>query len=419
MASKLASFDELLYCTVDSYGTTWLGGYKCEYFSEQPVDTEQVCPVCSGVAREPTQAPCGHIFCSQCLEKCVTNSDSKKCPIDEESLESSGFRDKREEKKILSKQVRCPKACNWESALSGLETHLRGGCGRKEVCQCGVSLTRVELELHKLTKCPMREVKCEYCAGGFEAEQMQAHLLKCELCPRVCPHGCGDKLTRIQEESHQETCPNKVVPCTFGRIGCEVELMRSLLDQHSDSAVQQHLLLACDTITDLRVEISELNSLVSSKPFVWRVTGVEEGIKNSVKLTSTPFYREGYKFCVRLYMGGIRQGEGTHLSANLAVMKGSNDSNLEWPIKAGSKFSFTILNQQTDRLHVCMSKTIHPDDFQQPTSAVGKFWGFNKLISHKQLMERTIEIDYCTRDSVFMSVQLSLLSDLPKWLRAY
>ena len=420
MASKLTEFDVLLYSKVDSYGSTWLGGYKCEYFSEQPVDTEQVCPVCSGVAREPTQTACGHIFCSLCLEKCVTKSENKKCPIDGEPIDiSSSFRDKREEKKILSKQVRCPKGCNWESPLSALETHLAGGCGREEACECGVTLTRVELELHKRTKCPKREIKCEYCGGGFAAEQIVTHLLECDLCPRACSHGCGEKVTRRQDDTHQETCPNKVVPCPFSRIGCEVELMRMSLDQHTESAVKRHLLLACDTITDLRVEISELNSLVSNKPFIWRVSRVEESIRNNLKLTSAPFYREGYKFCARLYMGGVRQGEGTHLSAHLAVMKGSNDSNLEWPIKAGSKFSFTILNQQTDRMHVSMSKTIHPDDFLQPTSAVGKFWGFNKLISHKQLLERTSETDYCARDSVFVSIQLSILSDIPKWLKAW
>ena len=419
MASKLTTLEELLFCKVDSYGVEWLGGYRCDYFLEQPVDREQVCPVCSGVAREPTQTPCGHLFCSQCLAKFVTKSDNKKCPIDGESLEGSNFRDKREEKKILSKQVRCPRACDWESALSTLETHLRDGCGREGVCQCGVSLPRVELELHKLTKCPMREIKCEFCGGEFEAEQMHSHLLKCDLYPRPCLHGCGDKITRKQDEAHQEICPNKVVPCQFKGIGCEVELMRSLLEQHSDSAVKQHLLLACETITDLRVEISELNSLVSNKAFVWRVTAVEESIMNRVKLTSVPFYREGYKFCARLNMGGARQGEGTHVSAYLVVLKGSNDSNLEWPIKAGSKFSFTILNQQTDRQHLSLSKTIHPDDFPQPITAVGKFWGFNKLISHKQLLEKTNEIDFCARDSVFVSIQLSLLSDMPKWLRAW
>ncbi|KAI6657548.1 TNF receptor-associated factor 5-like [Oopsacas minuta] len=416
MASKLISYNDLLYCKVDKYGYQWLGGYNCEYFTEQLVDTEQICPVCNGVSREPVQTPCGHLFCSLCLDKSV-ESQNAKCPIDKESLTGSNFRDKREEKRILSKRVKCPRGCDWESMLSGLESHLVGGCEREELCTCGASLGKEDLVLHKLTECPKRIIKCEYCREDIEAQNQSSHLSKCQIYPRLCSLGCGEKLTIPQEKKHQDTCPNMVIPCSFSKIGCVVELMRSQHDEHLDTYMKQHLVQACDTIMDLRIEVSELTSLASNKPYIWKVTNIEESIQNNIKLTSVPFYREGYKFCARLSMGGIRQGEGTHISAHLAVMKGANDSNLEWPIKAGSKFSFTVLNQQTDRLHVVMSKTIHPDDFLQPTVSAGKFWGFNKLISHKQLFEKTIESEYCVKDTMFLSVQLSILSDFPKWLK--
>lgn len=417
MASKLTSYKNLLYRKVGKYGDEWLGGFNCDYFSEQPVDNEQICPVCTGVAREPTQTACGHLFCCLCLDKSIKMSQNAECPIDGECLTTSNFRDKREEKKILSKRVRCPRGCDWVSVLSELESHLEGGCEKGELCECGISLSRVELSSHKLSDCPKRIIKCEFCGDKLEAENQPLHLLICALYPQPCSLGCGETITNAQKEKHQDTCPNKVVPCYFKEIGCDIELIRSGCEYHLDKHLKHHLMLACSTIKDLRVQVSELTSLASNRPYIWKICCVEESIKNNVKLTSPSFYREGYKFCARVSMGGMRQGEGTHISGHLAVMKGANDSNLEWPIKAGSKFSITILNQQTDRVHVSMSKTIHPDDFPQPTEPVGKFWGFNKLISHKQLLEKTIESDYCVRDTMYVSVQLSVLSELPKWLK--
>ena len=417
MASEQSSLDSFMYCRSERYGKSWNGGFKRDYFLDQPIDEEQICPVCNGISREPTQTSCEHIFCRICLENSVASTEPN-CPIDGKKLENSNFRDKREEKKILSKRVTCPKGCEWESALSSLEEHLLEGCKVSLKCECGQSLPRVELELHRRTKCPKRRVECQYCGEEMEADTRDSHLETCEQYPWKCSLGCGEQVTRRETEKHLEKCPNKVVYCSFRAIGCDVELIRSQHEQHLSSGVREHLHLACHAISDLRTEVSELSSQVSSsRPYVWRVQGVEEGIRDNARMASPPFYRDGYKFSAKLNLGGARQGEGTHVSVHLAVVKGANDTVLEWPIRAGSKFTVTLLNQQTDRHHVSMSRTVLPEDYPQPTDGANKFWGFNKFVSRQQLAEKTSEVEYCVRDTVYVSIQLSLLSDLPKWLR--
>ena len=55
--------------------------------------------------------------------------------------------------------------------------------------------------------------------------------------------------------------------------------------------------------------------------------------KDNIDWYSGTFYthNNGYKMCLNVCAGGDGNGEDTHLSVYLYLMKGSHDDNLKWP----------------------------------------------------------------------------------------
>ena len=84
-------------------------------------------------------------------------------------------------------------------------------------------------------------------------------------------------------------------------------------------------------------------------PLVMNMTKFAERKRNREQWYSTPFFafNEGYLMCVQIYAAGYGDGEGTHVSVFLHLMKGPHDDKLEqsghWPLRG--KFTIELLNQ--------------------------------------------------------------------------
>ena len=67
---------------------------------------------------------------------------------------------------------------------------------------------------------------------------------------------------------------------------------------------------------------------------------------------SEPFYSSpgGYKLCLCVIANGYEEGQGTHVSVFIALMKGRNDHQLQWPLE--HDVTFGILNWKRDKNHV-------------------------------------------------------------------
>ena len=58
-------------------------------FSDRSVDVDPdlECPRCHALMLDPTQTPCGHIFCRKCLDDVISSTHLPYCPAGEEGCQ--------------------------------------------------------------------------------------------------------------------------------------------------------------------------------------------------------------------------------------------------------------------------------------------------------------------------------------------
>ena len=89
-----------------------------------------------------------------------------------------------------------------------------------------------------------------------------------------------------------------------------------------------------------------------------------------------------------MYLNGVGDGKGTHVSVFTYLMKGPFDDHLKWPFKG--EITIQIVNQDGDHDHV--EKTIHYNDETRENYA-GRVtdkerasgWGKHKFLAHTTL----------------------------------
>ena len=157
-----------------------------------------------------------------------------------------------------------------------------------------------------------------------------------------------------------------------------------------------------------RIVILEMDPEVSHN-FIWKITSFENQVKNTEYgyIESVPFYAYGYKLMLRLYPKRFDNGENTHLSIAIFVMKGEYDAILPWGFS--KKVTFTLIEQQDNpdqRQDVVMGFTTDPNtkEFKKPVEGERRSgFGFAAFVSHSVLRTRRFIVD----DTIFIKVQVA------------
>ena len=108
------------------------------------------------------------------------------------------------------------------------------------------------------------------------------------------------------------------------------------------------------------MELLKLSSVKHTNLFLWRIDSFSEILKEAKNggkeiIDSDPFYNKietesfGYKLRVEIHPNGHGEGENTHLSVFIVVMKGECDAVLRWPFN--KKVKITLIDQQDDPDH--------------------------------------------------------------------
>ena len=110
---------------------------------------------------------------------------------------------------------------------------------------------------------------------------------------------------------------------------------------------------------------------------------------------------------LHIFDGGYGDGEGTHLSVYLNLMKGSHDDELTWPPKG--KFVIKLLNQISDSEHhsVIMSfDTASKKSIARVTARdrAKCDWEYSMLIPYEELQRTTPTCQYLKDDCLFFQV---------------
>ena len=136
------------------------------------VDTQLVCCICANVFEDPTESPCRHVFCRECILRWLQEGNT--CPICRSPLR---LRDMKPSlpllKNIIGKlRIRCnylEQGCTTIVDYKQLGNHIRscpyGPNGM--VCQnegCQDTFPKNEKQRHK-AECPYRKVVCNQGCG--------------------------------------------------------------------------------------------------------------------------------------------------------------------------------------------------------------------------------------------------------------
>ena len=161
-------FWHLFYIATDQRQVTPLTSHcqdyagKTYHFVERPPEG-LVCAVCQAVAYDPVQANCcGKIYCTRCIEKWKTKSNS--CPMCRRMEQSDPpfrvFEDRKVLQNITSLVVYCP---NWKD-----------GCNKK------MELSEVEKHIKSVNCVMVKQAVCEYerfgCSVALQKKDMEGHL---------------------------------------------------------------------------------------------------------------------------------------------------------------------------------------------------------------------------------------------------
>ena len=207
--------------------------------------------------------------------------------------------------------VECPLGCQWAGEQGDLDQHLNDGCEEGE-CQfvtvacphdCGeADFQRCQLEEHYCPNRPSAPFTCPYC--DYQATYITVvneHLPICKRYPLECPNKCGENAIERQHlpKHLEETCPLQLA-CTPPEI----------------------------VMTDFKKH-KKAGDLWYSRPFYSHIGG--------------------YKMRLRVYANGFDDGETTHVSVFVHLMKGEYDEQLNWPFRGD--LMIQLLNQRRDEGH--------------------------------------------------------------------
>ena len=124
----------------------------------------------------------------------------------------------------------------------------------------------------------------------------------------------------------------------------------------------------------------------------------DEHRRSKDQWVSQPFFthERGYKMCLKVTANGQGDGEGSHITAVVYLMKGEFDNQLDWPFKGD--ITITLLNQEEDGGH--FSRTIQGvKGDRRPVSkriTDEKFisaWGIFQFKAHDELRPKFLKSD--------------------------
>ena len=320
----------------------------------------------------------------------VTRLQGQPCPVCKKA-NLHAVPEKVLQHKFNELKVCCPNkslGCEWVGGLGSLDRHLsqnsvEGECQFVTVAcphSCGDSFQRCQLEGHKANDCLRRPFTCQHCDHKAPYIAItDEHLPICKQYPLQCPNKCGEKAIERQHlpKHLEETCPLQVIKCEFSYAGCEVECQRQHMHTHLEENVKVHLNKVSHTQQSINEQLQkQIATLMSAltrvaldaqKPLapppdmvMTVMTDFEKHKNEGDRWFSPPFYSHtgGYKMCLCVYANGLGDGEYTHVSVFVHLMRGEYDDQLKWPFRGD--ITIQLLNQSRDEER--WEKTVVVDD---------------------------------------------------------
>ncbi|CAF3484521.1 unnamed protein product [Rotaria sp. Silwood2] len=300
------------------------------------------CRSCSYILRDPVQLPCGHRLCKTCVEN--YNGSSVIC----------------------------------------------SECHEETVKQ---ELNRFEMEAHYLTQehqlaiinC-IRNLLNIRINGHFENESeiILRKLQKVYETIDILVDGIQTLNNDVERHSNESRERQELIENLTRTISLLKLTCTKSNSSINEMKIQQEILL--HAIESIRQKLEHTQVPSYDGIFIWKIINVQEKMMDAqserqTSIYSPPFYssRTGYKMCARLHLNGVDDGQGTHMSLFLVLMKGNHDGMLSWPFNF--RIIFNLYDQTDKKQHII--DTFRPDvrssSFQRPRSEMNIASGIPKF----------------------------------------
>ena len=224
---------------------------------------------------------------------------------------------------------------------------------------------RQHISKHLDEDCPLQEVECEFKCSGcntkLQRRFMQTHLnenTKTHLSMVLQLNQTVEKKVERQESTIQQQ--QEIID----QLRHMIEQQQRKLEQHAaeyqNMAERQRKIeqQQGSNEQEQRKQQGQIDGLVSSlnhsHAVLSDITMTNFKDNKKAKVTdwySCPFYSHigGYKMCLRVAANGQGDGEGTHVSVYVHLMRGKHDDHLQWPFRG--VITIRLLNQKRDEQH--------------------------------------------------------------------
>lgn len=420
-----------------------LGGYDYQFVDTVP--DVFICNICYLPSRDPyLSVCCGHVFCNACLNN--EFATIKVCPTCRNE-EFTTFPNKQADREVKNFRVLCPnkkKGCEWIGELRAVSEHVESSEGCKYVnvvCRngCGKKILRKNLPHHLLISCPSREEECKHCCtiGGYQYITGR-HKKVCPKLPLPCPNKCkADKINREDMADHKKSCPLEMIQCDYG---CDFKVTRKDQEKHDQEKMQDHLALTKEELESTRDRVNVLEALlfqiinrqqgshgITSEwsiqlhlasvsavtspvaPVVISLKGYSVKRREKKKWYSNDIYthNQGYRICLCV-RAASNDEKDDRLSVYICLRKGPYDEQLAWPFR--DEVEIQLLNQISDEHHIC--KAISFDNDSEAGNrimhdGVGDGYGYRSFVLNKTLLKTTLASQYLKDDCLYFKVNYS------------
>ena len=341
-----------IYCPNKKDGCGWIG--EIARVDDHLKECEISCSKCKQIvcfstmkSHLDTECPCYCPHCDITAEREVISSEHKKCckgPITcpNNFGVDSGPQDKFDKPNESQNEILC-KIIN-SSILVELQKDI--STIRKEVAQSVQIAKECSEKVDKQNDATLLDRLCNIRSYLTIAVLIIAILIALLL---QSPHSMSENHMQMVEYLNSLQIKGDI---TQQNITEQIILLQEILNK-AVSHQQYHYQLS-DSVWSTKLWLaSEMFNQVA--PVIVKMSSFIKKVRNKEQWYSSPFFafEEGYQMCLRIVAAGYGDGEGTHVSVYLHLMKGPHDDKLEqsghWPLRG--TFTIELLNQLNDSDH--------------------------------------------------------------------
>ena len=226
--------------------------------------------------------------------------------------------------------------------------------------------------------------------------------------------------TRVSTgQASQASSPDRDYVCPYSQYGCNIPVTEGTVDAHKNDSASWHLELVTRAMQLLQATTAHLEqalyntatSALRTPPRVFQLAEFKTKREAHEQWFSPSFYSHtgGYKLCLRVDASGDGNGQDTHTSIFVCLMRGEYDFYLQWPFCG--EVTVEILNQLDDYNHYSKVVTF-PENMphtcgsrvtESERSKTG--FGFDTFVSHHRLdFDPDANTQYLVDDCLFIRV---------------